>query len=54
MTCHVHVHACRVEMGDLLSAVSYGLRAEVPLHFIISGSAFSALFNFVSLLEQVC
>ena len=50
---YIHVRACRVVMRDLLGAVSYGLRAEVPLHFIISGPTFSALFNFVSLLEQV-
>lgn len=42
-----------VELHDLLSAMAYALRAEVPLHVIISGSAYSTLFNFVSLLEQV-
>ena len=45
--------SCRVDVGDVLSAVSYSLRAEVPLHVLISGSAYFSLLNYVSLLEQV-
>lgn len=37
----------------MLSAISYALRAEVPLHVIISGSAYTSLYNFITLLEQV-
>ena len=43
----------RVDLSDVLSAVSYSLRAEVPLHLLISGSAYSSLFNYITLLEQV-
>ena len=38
---------------DLQSAVAYTFRREVPLHSIVSGAAFSALTQFVQLLEQV-
>ena len=41
-------------MSDLLGAIAYGLRAEVRLQVMIAGSAYSSLYNFVSLLEQVC
>ena len=44
---------CRVDVGDVLGAVAYSLRAEVPLHVLISGSTYSALVNYVHLLEQV-
>ena len=47
------VYVYRVERRDLLGAISYALRAEVPLHAIISGSTYTSLLNFVSLLEQV-
>ena len=43
----------RVNCGDLLSAVSYALRREVAIHSIVSGSAYSALFRFIHLLESV-
>ena len=40
-------------MKDLLGAISYALRLEVSLHSIVSGSAFTALYRFVHLLESV-
>ena len=40
-------------LSDLLSAASYALRVEVPLHPFITGHAYSTLLNFVALLEQV-
>lgn len=43
----------RVSPTDLLGAVSYILRREVPLHSIISGTAFTALLRLVHLLESV-
>ena len=43
----------RVNRDDLLSAVSYALRKEVPIHNTVSGSAFSALLRFIHLLESV-
>lgn len=43
----------RVHRSDLLSAVSYALRSEVPIHSIISGSAYSSLLRFIGLLEKV-
>ncbi len=56
----MHAHACtcmsyahRVDVSDVLSAVSYSLRAEVSLHVIISGPAYSSLINYISLLTQV-
>ncbi len=43
----------RVHRNDLLSAVSYALRSEVPIHSIVSGSAYSSLLRFINLLEKV-
>ncbi|XP_065918965.1 sulfhydryl oxidase 1-like isoform X1 [Dysidea avara] len=43
----------RPHLMDLQSAVAYTFRREVPLHSIVSGAAFSALTQFVQLLEQV-
>ena len=46
------VAVIRPTATDISSAVSYALRMEVNLHTIVSGSAFSALFKFVQVLEQ--
>lgn len=43
---------CSVSVDDLFGAVGYAFHHEVPMHSIISGSAFSALLQFVMLLEQ--
>jgi len=43
----------RPHLLDLQSAIAYTFRKEVPLHSIVSGAAFSALTQFVQLLEQV-
>ena len=43
----------RVELGDLLGAISYALRVEVSLKHAITGSTYSSLYNFIVLLEQV-
>lgn len=47
-----YVAVIRPTATDLSSAISYALRMEVSLHTIVSGSAFTALFKFVQVLEQ--
>jgi hypothetical protein len=51
--CDYVIFTFRVNRGDLLSAVSYALRREVAIHSIVSGSAYSALYRFIHLLESV-
>ena len=43
----------RVNITDLLGAISYAFRMEVPVHQIVSGDTFTALLRFVHLLESV-
>ena len=47
-----YVPVVRPTVSDISSAVSYALRMEVTLHTIVAGSAFSALYKFVQVLEQ--
>lgn len=47
-----HPQRNRVDLSDLLNAISYALRNEVTIHSIISGPTYSSLLNFLSLLEQ--
>ena len=43
----------RVDPVDVLGAVSYIFRREVPLQSTVSGPAFTALLRFTHLLEDV-
>ena len=42
-----------MNITDLLGAISYAFRMEVPVHQIMSGDTFTALLRFVHLLESV-
>ena len=42
-----------MNITDLLGAISYAFRMEVPVHQIVSGDTFTALLRFVHLLESV-